>query len=95
MSEHETEKLELIDGTGIASTEDIAKIIEALEPTLKDYPPDHQFIAAASLVLIIMNPYITLEQLTKGVDGLTMWAVKYTHSCVEKEFENIPKEQMN
>jgi len=60
-------------GHAVATGEEINNIVTKIEDVLQDAPRGHAIISCLSLVLILMNPLLTPQELQTGVKDVSQY----------------------
>lgn len=68
-----------------ASSEDIARVMDKLEPALVGFPKHHVLFACLSLALLLQDPDIDIDNLQLGVMGVSAWITDF---LTEHQTEN-------
>jgi hypothetical protein len=63
-----------------ATGDEIFTIISELEPILVTKPIPHIIMACLTIVLTLMNPDLTPEELTQGIRGCSQWVCEYMNT---------------
>jgi len=75
-----------------ASGDDIFAIIEKIEPALINKPIPNIIMACLSIVLTLMNPFLTPEELTVGIKSTSEFICSFmntTAAAIELEQDKV------
>lgn len=73
---------EVILESSFATGADIDAVLSAVEPTFRQFPPDHVLLACLYTCFVIMHPSIDLDEVIAGVDGASTWIANYIAALV-------------
>jgi len=73
-----------------ATSDDINEIIDAVEPTINNFPVPFTIMALLSICIALMKPTVSEREVVDGVAGASQWICEFLKST-----ESVPKNLMN